>query len=165
MEKATPLTQLKPNNSDRDIIDNVLNELDDPVGPSDDEDYDTIHNQQQDRYRQYQHDPTQHPPSSRAGNDGDGTEQMANYDEPSWLQIIWEELKSPLLFALLFVALSQPIVHKTILKYLPENGMDAMYSMGIRALIGAVLFYILRNFIMTMLWIKILSLNMKHKQV
>lgn len=149
MEKATPLTQLKSNNSDRDIIDNVLNELDDPLA-HDDEDYDTIRHQQQDRYRQYQHDPSQHPPTSQSNSSTDGTEQMINYDEPSWLQTIWEELKSPLLFILLFVLLSQPIVHKTILKYLPETtmGMEGTYSMGIKALIGAVLFYILRNFIM-----------------
>jgi len=151
MEKATPLTQLKPNNSDRDIIDNVLNELDDPVA-QDDADYDTIHSQQQDRYRQYQHDPSQHQPPTHQDGGSDGTEQMINYDEPSWLQTIWEELKSPLLFVLLFIALSHPIVHKTIMKYLPENimGMEATYSMGIKALIGAVLFYIVRNFIMPM---------------
>ncbi len=151
MEKATPLTQLKPNNntSDRDIIDNVLNELGDQDDQRD-EDYDVIRNQQQDRYRQYQHDPSQHPPSQ--SQEGDGQEMMPQYiEEPSMMQMIWEGVKSPLLFAILYVALSQPIVHKTILKYMPESGMAVAYTVGIKAFLGAVLFFILRNFVMPMI--------------
>jgi len=146
MEKSTPLTQLKSNGvPDRDIIDNVLNELDDV------DDYDAIHDQQQDRYRQYQHSQVQNSAGTGAGVEEDQMpEHMANYEEQSWMQWVWEELKSPLLFIVLFVVLNQPLVHKTIIKYLPDGNMEAMYSMGIRAVIGAILFYIIRKFILPM---------------
>jgi len=151
MSKATPLDQLTAGSKDRDIVQDVLDDLDDDM--MDEPEYDEMEQQHTDRYRQYQHDPSQitqfqqerrlsdMPRPTNAG-------PVEHFQDMSWGEFIWEELKSPLLFVILFVLLSWPTITRLIVKYLPDNSMAHHYSLGIRAVIGAILFYLIRTFVM-----------------
>ena len=127
MSKATPLDQLTAGSKDRDIVQDVLDDLDDDM--MDEPEYDEMEQQHTDRYRQYQHDPSQitqfqqerrlsdMPRPTNAG-------PVEHFQDMSWGEFIWEELKSPLLFVILFVLLSWPTITRLIVKYLPLSIID-----------------------------------------
>jgi hypothetical protein len=154
MSKATPLDQLSSPSNDRDIVQDVLNDLDGEMGGDQEVDYDQMSNQHQDRYRQYQHDPSQVAQYNQQQLDNappqDEHRNMC-FQEPTWAEWIWEHMKSPLLFVLLFVVLNLAAVRAPLDKYLPTNDWQKVYSLGIRAVVGAIIFYILRMFVMPLI--------------
>ena len=154
MSKATPIDQLSGGGQERDIVQDVLNDLDDEIGGDQEVDYDEMDYQHQDRYRQYQHDESQisqyQDETPMGGHVQPTGQQVEHFQGPGWGELIWEHAKSPLLFILLFMVLNLEVFQKIVTRYLPDGGMTGMYSLGIRAVLGAILFYILRVFVMPM---------------
>lgn len=150
MSKSTPIEHL---GQDRDIVQDVLDDLDNEIAGEQEVDYDEMDYQHQDRYRNYQHDPSQvsqyhedTPLGGHVQDAGPAPREMMN--PPSWGELIWEHSKSPLLFIILFAVFSLQPVQAMIVKYLPEAMGGGLYSLAIRSVLGAVVFYLLRVFIM-----------------
>lgn len=147
MSQATPLEQL-PANNDRDMVQEVLDDLDDDG--QDEVDYDMMEQQHQDRYRQYQHDPSQVAQYQQPGPVGGAPQPrgpMEPFQNMSLGSFVWEEAKSPLLFIALFLLLNWHLVDEMITRYLPER---FQYSLLVRAVLGGVLFYLVRTFLLPM---------------
>jgi len=153
MSKATPLDQLPTNPQDRDIVQDVLDDLEDNI--PDEVEYEEMDQQHQDRYRQWQHDQSQI--SQYQGNDypksgnSSSSNSREHFYQPSLLETILEEVKLPILFILLFVLLNNSMVREFVFKYLPEKFNSATYNLGARALAGSILFYLVKSLVLPLL--------------
>jgi len=153
MSKATPLDQLAGPSNDRDIVQDVLNDLDGEMAGDQDVDYDQMSQQHQDRYRQYQYDQSQvaqYNQQQREGPQQGSEEPRTMYREPTWMELIWEHMKSPILFIVLFMLLNWAAVRAPLDRYMPVGDWHNLSSLGVRAVIGAILFYVIRMFVMPM---------------
>lgn len=154
MSKATPLEQLNDSQDD-DLVNDVLNDLDNDM--NDDAEYEQIERQHQDRYRQYQHD--QSPVAHFQGNEegyqnqphGEMVQGMEHFGGLTWGQLLWEEAKSPLLFMAVFLLLNWKVLTRMLVNNLPESGMTQTYLLLLKAVLGAILFYVVRMFVLPML--------------
>jgi hypothetical protein len=152
MSKSTPLNQLPSKSQERDIVQDVLDDLEDDM-PKEVE-YDEMEQQHQDRYNQYQYDQSQisqYKESNPEGYPPQPKGRPEHFQNRSFLESVWEEVKLPLLFVVLFVLLNNSAVKDLLSKYLPENFNSATYVLATKAFVGAILFYLVKSLVLPLL--------------
>ena len=165
--QSTRLDQLPPpdemgdpqtRNTVLDILDEVRQENDrynNNVGGRNMQQQQDMQQQQQQQYPQQQYynnnkDDIEAPPHIPKNNDKEDDEDI---QEDSFIDGIYSEIKHPLLFIGLFTFLNLPFMVYVLSKYIPwminyRTGSATFTGLLVRALIGAVLFYILTTYIM-----------------
>lgn len=72
---------------------------------------------------------------------------MAEEGEKSWIDSIMEGLRDPVIVAALFVILSLPQVNRTLIQLLPAIGNNLYYTLGFKAVVLAVVYFLIRFFL------------------
>lgn len=153
---GTPLSEL----NQTEHLDNVLDEIEEEYkNIPEDGDYDDMERERQERFRDYQHDDSQthyyREADEARANERQLEEQKRRYEafqqqqNGSWGRFILEQVKSPLVFILLFMLLNWQVVEHLLLKYLPPS--VSAFSLVIRALLGALVFYLTNTFVLPMI--------------
>lgn len=151
---GTPLSELQ-GNEQSDNLNSVLNEVEEEYANiPEDGDYDEMEKYRQAKFREYQHDDSQTHYYREADEKREQELQIDAQEKQymtqhSWGRFLVEQIKSPTLFVLLFLLLNWKVVEHLLLKYLPPSLTS--FSLVMRALLGALLFYLTNTFVLPML--------------